>query len=96
MKRNTMTQSLKRALAFALCCLCIFVYSQQTSVLGSTAVAQEEEERCCKHCGSEMGCLSGSETNQSGWSRCRMKYDRDDYSIIGCEVKGKFCNCNLP
>ena len=41
MKRNTMTQSLKRALAFALFCLCIFVYSQQTSVLGSTAVAEE-------------------------------------------------------
>ena len=92
MKRNTMTQSLKRALAFALFCLCIFVYSQQTSVLGSTAVA-EEEHPCCKHCGSEAGCLSGSEWLQSGWDDCDMEYD-NNYSIIGCEVTGEYCYCN--
>ena len=92
MKRNTMTQSLKRALAFALFCLCIFVYSQQTSVLGSTAVA-EEEEQCCKHCGWEAGCISGTEWLQSAWSHCEMKYD-DDYRIKGCEVDGKYCNCS--
>ena len=95
MKRKKMTQSLKRALAFALCCLCIFVYSQQASVLGSTAVAQEEEEKCCKHCGSLHGCLGGSVHNQTGWSHCKLIEDEDG-NIVGCEVEGKFCNCNLP
>jgi hypothetical protein len=93
MKRKKMTSSLKRALAFALFCLCIFVYSQQTSVLGSTAVA--EEEQCCKHCGSEAGCLGGSEWLQSAWEDCEMDYD-DDYNIIGCEVQGEHCDCNQP
>lgn len=91
MKRNKMTQSQKRTLAFVLCCLCIFVYSQQASVLGSAA----EEDECCKHCGTVTGCLSGSVHNQSGWSGCDLIEDKN-YRIVGCEVEGKFCDCNQP
>ena len=92
MKRNTMTQSLKRALAFALCCLCIFVYSQQASVLGSAAV-QGEEHKCCRSCGSEEECENGSDDIDKGWEGCELDY----FTMppwIACEVSGDYCKCN--
>ena len=91
MKRNKMTKSLKRALAFALCCLCIFVYSQQASVLGSTAV-QGEEEKCCKSCASEETCNEGDDRYQWGWQDCRMLWYEQ---WPPCEVEGKYCKCSL-
>ena len=92
MKRNKMTQSLKRALAFALCCLCIFVYSQQASVLGSAAV-QGEEEKCCKGCGWEEACNEGDERFQWGWQDCEIDWYSGKWPP--CEVKGKYCKCSL-
>ena len=89
MKRKKMTQSLKRALAFALCCLCIFVYSQQASVLGSDAV-QGEEHKCCLSCGSEEECDNGNENLQSGWEHCEL-FEPPRWPL--CEVSGDYCEC---
>lgn len=89
MKRNKMTQSLKRALAFALCCLCIFVYSQQASVLGSAAV-QGEEEKCCRSCGSVEACNEGLDYLQSGYENCRI----DMTWSPPCRPIGEHCECN--
>ena len=87
MKRNKMTQSQKRALAFALCCLCIFVYSQQASVLGSAA----EEDECCKSYGSVDEFNNGSENLQSAWEHCHMNWSQ----WPPCKVEGDYCDCNL-
>ena len=89
MKRITMTQSLKRALSFALFCLCIFVYSQQASVLGSDAV-QGEEEKCCKNCGTVEACNEGDGRFPTGWQDCEI----DWYGMWPpCEVRGDSCKC---
>ena len=90
MKRNKMTQSLKRALAFALCCLCIFVYSQQASVLGSDAV-QGEEHKCCHSCGSVEACNEGLDWLQWAWEYCEINLQTPPL----CEVGGDYCECNL-
>ena len=90
MKRNKMTQSLKRALAFALCCLCIFVYSQQASVLGSDAV-QGDEHKCCKSCGSEEACNEGLDWLQWGWELCDINWSQSP----PCVVDGDYCDVRL-
>ena len=91
MKQNKMTQSLKRAFAFALCCLCIFVYSQQASVLGSAAV-QGEEHECCRSCGSEEECENGSDNIQKGWEECELDWSQPPPLV--CAVYGDYCDCN--
>ncbi len=92
MKRIGMTASLKQALAFAFCCLCIFVYSQQASVLGGNAV-QAEETECCKNCGSEDNCESGVDWVGMAWEGCYLVRDCDD-EIVDCIVYGDYCNCD--
>ena len=84
-----MTQSLKRALAFALCCLCIFVYSQQASVLGSAAV-QAEEHECCRSCGSEEECEEGLDWLQWAYEHCTINLRTPP----PCEVSGDYCECD--
>jgi hypothetical protein len=90
MKRNTMTQSLKRALAFALFCLCIFVYSQQASVLGSAAV-QGDEHKCCRSCGSVEACKEGLDWLQWGYEHCEINLHTPPL----CEVSRNYCECDL-
>lgn len=89
MKRKMMVPSLKCALAFMFCCLCIFVYSQQASVLGGNAV-QAEKDHCCKHCGSVESCEEGG-FFEWGYEHCDIDWDVKPPS---CEVSGNYCNCD--
>ena len=91
MKPVKMTASLKRAIAFAFCCLCIFLYSQQASVSGSNAV-QGDETHCCHNCGSVHGCEYGTMWLDQGYPKCFL--DRNWFGrVTGCTVEGEQCEC---
>lgn len=89
MKRKKMESSLKCALAFMFCCLCIFVYSQQASVLGGNAV-QTEEDHCCKNCESVESCKEGADNVQWGYEDCEI--DLNEHP--SCQVEGHYCSCD--
>ena len=92
MKLSSMTTSLKWATAFALFCLCIFLYSQQTSVTGSNAALVAEEE-CCKSCGTVNACYDGVEW-EGGMAYTECKFRHVKGSGPACEVGGKYCICS--
>ena len=92
MKLSSMTTSLKWATAFALFCLCIFLYSQQTSVTGSNAALVAEEE-CCKSCGTVNTCYDGVEW-QGGNAYEKCWFEHDGEGGPACKVGGKYCKCS--
>ncbi len=99
MKQKGRTANLKqRVLAFAFCCLCVFVYSEQTSVLGSDTVQVVAPDKCCKNCGSVGYCLLGTDYFNAdysmGFEDCDLILHPDTGDVIGCEVSGEFCGCS--
>ena len=86
-----LTKSLKQALAFALCCFFIFLYSQQASVRGDNETHVTAERDCCRNCGSASGCTHGTTWLKMGYQECDLK--KRWRRIKGCEVKGERCEC---
>ena len=91
MNRNRKTSSLKRAIAFALCSLCIFLYGQSASGSGSND-AQKTETHCCHNCGSVYSCEVGIMWLSDGFPKCELI---ENYfgKVTGCKVSGEHCEC---
>ena len=87
-----LTKSLKRALAFALCCLFIFLFSQQAFVSGDHEVRVTDERDCCRNCGSASGCTHGTTWLDAGYQECDLIEDEHG-QVIGCKVDGDYCEC---
>ena len=100
MKRKGRTTNLKqRVLAVAFSCLCIFVYSEQITALGSDATQVViGPDKCCKSCGSVGYCLLGAEffnvNFSSGWEHCVLILEPTTGEVIGCKVSGEYCGCS--
>ena len=92
MNRNRMTSCLKRAIAFALCSLCIFLYGQNASDSGSND-AQKTETHYCHHCGSVHGCEVGTMWYNEGWPKCEL-VENWFGKVTGCKVYGELCECS--
>jgi len=87
-----LTKSLKQALAFALCCLCIFLFSQQAFVSGDHEARVTDERDCCRNCGSVQACESGTMWFNMGYPECYI--DRNWLKKVkGCRVDGNRCEC---
>ena len=85
------TKSLKQALAFALCCFFIFLYSQQASVSGENEARVTAERDCCRNCGSASGCTNGTTWLDAGYQGCKLV--KRDGEVVGCSVSGDYCEC---
>ena len=90
MKRTLFPTSLKCALAFAFCSLCIFLYSLQGPLVGGSTL-QAKDDHCCFSCGSVEDCLSGMDNVWEAWETC--------YIVLStkqkCKVGGQYCDCDL-
>ena len=89
MKRKLIPTSLKCAIAFAFCSLCIFLYIQQGTLVGGDA-HQAGEDDCCYNCGSVEACEDGTDDFLSGFKKCWI--DLDEHP--SCKVEGDLCDCD--
>jgi len=89
MKRKLIPTSLKCAIAFAFCSLCIFLYNQQGPLSGGDA-RQAGEDDCCYNCGSVEACENGTDDLMSGFEGCDI--DPDEWPTY--QVLGDYCDCD--
>ena len=89
MKRTLFPTSLKCALAFAFCSLCIFLYSLQGPLVGGDAL-QAAEDDCCYNCGSIEACKYGTDDFFEGYRVCKINWEESP----PCEVQGDLCDCD--